>query len=71
MKPLKQLFARNDVEPHRDQAEVNLRRQVLASVYALLIRLVDEDDNALSGNFGEETEKALEQTPNRTEACHD
>ncbi len=47
------------------------RRRVLAKVYALLIRLADENDNALSGNFGEETEKALEQTATKVEACDD
>ncbi len=47
------------------------RRRVLAKVYVLLIRLADEKDNALSGNFGEETEKALQQTPTQVEACND
>ena len=47
------------------------RIRVLAKVYALLLRLADKNDNALSGNFGEETEKALEQTPTEVEACND
>ncbi len=46
------------------------RRQLLARVYALLIRLADEKDNALSGNFGEETEKAPEQTSTQVVACN-
>ncbi len=71
MKPPKQLSAQNHVKPYRQPAEASLRRQVLASVYALLIRLADEKDNALSGNFGEETEKALQQTPEQAEACDD
>ena len=71
MKLPKELFATNYAEPHRDEAEGTSRRQVLARVYALLIRLADETDNALSGNFGEETEKALEQTPTQVEACND
>jgi hypothetical protein len=71
MKRLKPLITLNDAKPCRSSAEANLRRQALASVYALLIRLLDEKDNALSGNFGEETEKALEQTPTQVEACDD
>ncbi len=47
------------------------RPRVLAKVYALLLRLADEYDNALSGNFGEETEKAPQQTPTEVEACND
>lgn len=47
------------------------RQRVLARVYALLIRLANEKDNTLSGNLGEETEKALEQTPTQVEACSD
>ncbi len=71
MKPPKQLAAVNHTKPHRDQAEADLRRQALGRVYALLIRLVDEKDNALSGNFGEVTEKALRQTPTEQEVRDD
>ncbi len=46
-------------------------QRALAQVYALLLQLADEKDNALSGNFGEETEKALEQTPTQVVACND
>jgi hypothetical protein len=51
-----------------DDAE---RRRALAKVYELLLRVADKNDNALSGNFGEETEKALEPTPTQVEACND
>lgn len=50
-----------------------IRRRALAKVYALLIRLAEEKEKqtALPGNFGEETGKAVEQTPTDVETCND
>lgn len=47
-----------------------VRKVILAKIYALLLSLADEKDNALSSNFGEKTEKALKQTPTQVEACN-
>jgi hypothetical protein len=58
---------------HKPVDPENVRRRALAKVYALLIRLAEENNKqtALPDNFGEETGKAEEQTPTLTEACDD
>jgi len=50
-----------------------IRRRALAKVYALLIRLADEEENqtALPDHFSEETGKADEQPTTEMEACNE